>query len=82
MADKKSELEKQYNVDKEEAIKMLLQTSLVYTLKMHDFDGEEYFIEDITSILADYQTIILRSIDDLIVGSFAVMKEFGEKYST
>jgi hypothetical protein len=49
---------------------------------MHDFDGEEYFMEDITSILADYQTIILRSIDDLIVGSFAVMKEFGEKYST
>jgi hypothetical protein len=82
MSDEKDNLEKQYNIDKEEAIKMLLQSSLVYALKMHDFDGEEYFMEDITSILADYQTIILRSIDDLIIGSFAVMKEFGEKYST
>ena len=82
MADEKDGLEKQYNSEKDEAIKMFLQSSLVYSLKIHDFDGEKYFMEDVTSVLADYQTLILKVIDELIEGSFAVMKEFGEKYST
>jgi hypothetical protein len=81
MADEKEKLEKQYNADRDEAIKLLLQSSLVYALKIHNFDAEKYFIEDVTSVLADYQTLILKGMDELIEGSFAVMKEFGEKYS-
>lgn len=82
MAVEKNKLEKQYNTEKDEAVKMLLQSSLVYSLKLHNFDGEDYFMEDVTSVLADYQTLILKAMDELIEGSFAVMKEFGEKYSS
>ena len=82
MVDDNNIIEKQYKVEKSEAIKKILQSSLIYSLKIHNFDGENYYIEDITSILADYQTLILKAVDELIEGSFAVMKEFGEKYST
>ena len=44
MADEKDELEKQYNSEKNEATKILLQSSLVYSLKIHAFDGEAYFM--------------------------------------
>jgi hypothetical protein len=44
-------------------------------------DVEDYFVEDVTSVLADYQTLILRIIDELVDGSFAVMKEFGDEYT-
>jgi hypothetical protein len=50
-------------------------------VKLHGFDAENYFVEDVTSVLADYQTLILRIIDEIVNGSFAVMKEFGDKYA-
>jgi len=37
-------------------------------------------VEDVTAVLANYQTLILQIIDELIEGSFAVMKQFGDKY--
>jgi len=59
----------------------LLQSSLVYVLKTRDFDGENYYMEDITAILADYQTLILSFVNELIDESFNVMREFGDKFS-
>ena len=41
------------------------------------FNGEKSFIEDITLVFADYQTLILKAIDELREGSLVVMKEFG-----
>ena len=37
--------------------------------------------KDLTEVLADYQTLILKIINELVDGSFAVMKEFGDKYT-
>ena len=78
---KKDEQEKQFNKEKDEGIKKLLKSSFSYAVKLHGFDAENYYVEDVTSVLADYQTLILRIIDELVEGSFAVMKEFGDKYS-
>ena len=58
-----------------------LQSSLAYVLKSRDFDGENYYTEDIAELLSDFQTLILSTVNELIEGSFAVMKEFGKKYS-
>ena len=74
-------LEKEYNKEKEESMRKLLQSSLVYVLKTRDFDGENYYMEDITAILADYQTLILSFVNELIDESFNVMREFGDKFS-
>ncbi len=81
MDDKKDEHERQFNLEKDEEIKKLLTSSFRYAVKLHNFDAENYYIEDVTSVLADYQTLILRIIDELVDGSFAVMKEFGDKYT-
>jgi len=80
MSIKKDEHEKQYNEEKDEGIKKLLQSSLVYSLKIHDFNEEDYYIEDVTAVMADYQALILKIIDEMVDGSFAVMKELGDKY--
>ena len=75
------EHEEQFNKEKDEGIKTLLKSSFAYAVKLHDFDTEKYFVEDVTSVLADYQTLILRIIDELVDGSFAVMKEFEDKFT-
>ena len=81
MDDKKDEHERQFNLEKDEGIKKLLTSSFGYAVKLHNFDAEKYYVEDVTSVLADYQTLILRIIDELVDGSLAVMKEFGDKYT-
>ena len=81
MDNKKDENERQFNVEKDEGIKTLLKSSFAYAVKRHDFDVENYYVEDVTEVLADYQTLILKIINELVDGSFAVMKEFGDKYS-
>ena len=70
-----------YQSYREKAIMAFLQSSLAYVLKSRDFDGENYYIEDIAEILSDFQTLILSTVNELIESSFAVMKEFGKKYS-
>ena len=81
MVDKKDEHEKQFNKEKDEGIKTLLKSSFSYAVKRHAFDAEKYFVEDVTEVLADYQTLILKIINELVDGSFAIMKEFGDKYA-
>ena len=81
MDNKKDENERQFNVEKDEGIKTLLTSSFAYAVKRHDFDVENYYVEDVTEVLADYQTLILKIINELVDGSFAVMKEFGDKYT-
>ncbi len=81
MAVKKDEHEKAFNREKDEGIKMLLKSSFSYAVKRHAFDAEKYYVEDVTEVLADYQTLILKIINELVDGSFAVMKEFGDKYT-
>ena len=81
MTVKKDEHEKVFNKEKDEGIKKLLQSSFAYAVKLHEFDVENYYVEDVTEVIADYQTLILKIINELIDGSFAIMKEFGEKYS-
>ena len=70
-----------YQSYREKAIMAFHQSSLAYVLKSREFDGENYYKEDIAEILADFQTLILSTVNELIDGSFAVMKEFGKKYS-
>ncbi len=81
MTVKKDENEKAFNREKDEGIKKLLQSSFAYAVKRHDFDAEKYYVEDVTEVIADYQTLILKIINELVDGSFAVMKEFGDKYT-
>lgn len=40
------------------------QSSLVYSLKIHDFNEEDYYIEDVTSVMADYQALTLKIIEE------------------
>ena len=79
MDNKKDENEKQFNKEKDEGIKKLLKSSFTYAVKRHNFDAEKYFVEDVTEVLADYQTLILKIINELVDGSFSVMKEFRDK---
>jgi hypothetical protein len=81
MGEKKDKVESSFTREKEEGIKKLLKSSFGYAVKLHDFDGENYFVEDVTAVLADYQSLTLKIIEELIEGSFAVMKEFTDKYS-
>ena len=81
MAVKKDVHEKAFNREKDEGIKTLLKSSFAYSVKLHDFDAENYYVEDVTEVIADYQTLILKIINELVDGSFAVMKEFGDKYT-
>ncbi len=69
------------SVKKDEGIKTLLKSSFTYAVELHDFNAEKYYVEDVTEVLADYQTLILKIINELVDGSFAVMKEFGDKYT-
>ncbi len=78
---KKDEHEKAFNREKDEGIKTLLKSSFAYAVKLHDFDVENYYVEDVTEVIADYQTLILKIINELVDGSFAIMKEFGDKYT-
>ena len=57
-----------------------LQPYLVYSLKTHDFNEEDYYIEDVTSVMADYQALILKIIEELVDRSFAIMTELGDTY--
>ena len=66
MDNQKYEHEKEYNREKDEGIKKLLQSSLVYSLKTHDFNEEDYYNEDVTSVMADYQALILKIIEETI----------------
>ena len=81
MTVKKDEHEKAFSREKDEGIKTLLKSSFEYAVKLHDFDVENYYVEDVTDVIADYQTLILKIINELVDGSFAVMKEFGDKYT-
>jgi hypothetical protein len=38
-------------------------------------------MEDVTTIIADYEMLILKMLNELIQASIAVVKQFGEKYS-
>jgi len=40
-----------YESAKGEGIKTLLQASLVYSLKTRSFDDENYYVEDVTSVV-------------------------------
>ena len=42
-----------------------LQSTLVYSLKIHDVNKEDY-IEDVTSVMADSQAVILKIIEETI----------------
>jgi hypothetical protein len=75
-------LERKYNREKEELITNLLKTSLKYALEANKFDEETYFIEDVTTIIADYEMLILKMVNELIHSSIGVVKQFSEKYST
>ena len=45
-------LTRAYESAKEEGIKTLLQASLVYSLRIRNFDDENYYVEDVTSVVA------------------------------
>lgn len=81
MVDNNEALTRAYESAKEEGIKTLLQASLVYSLKTRNFNDENYYVEDITSVVEVYQKQVLQIIDVLIDTSFAVMKEFEDQYS-
>ena len=53
----------------------------VYSLKVRNFNDENYYIENVTSVVETYQKQVLQIIDVLIDTSFAVMKEFEDQYS-
>ena len=80
MVDNKEALTHAYESAKEEGIKTLLQASLVYSLKIRNFNDENYYIEDVTSVVETYQKQVLHIIDVLIDTSFAVMKTFEDQY--
>ena len=81
MVDNNEALIRAYESAKEEGIKALLQAALVYSLKMRSFNDEDYYIEDVTSVVETYQKQVLQIIDVLIDTSFAVMREFEGQYS-
>ncbi len=78
MAENNEALTRAYESAKEEGIKTLLQASLVYSLKIRNFNEENYYIEDVTSVVETYQKQVLQIIDVLIDTSFAVLKKFEE----
>jgi hypothetical protein len=82
MEDSNKALTRAYDSAKEEGIKTLLQASLVYSLKIRNFDDENYYVEDVTSVVETYQKQVLQIIDVLIDTSFAVMKEFEDQYTS
>ena len=81
MVDNNEALTRAYISAKEEGIKTLLQASLVYSLKIRNFNDEDYNMEDVTAVVETYQKQVLQIIDMLIDTSFAVMKEFEDQYS-
>ena len=81
MTESIKDTDRKYESYREQTIRAFLQSSLAYVLITRNFDGENYYKEDITEILADFQTLILSTVSELIEGSFAVMKEFGKKYA-
>jgi hypothetical protein len=81
MVENNEALTRAYVSAKEEGIKTLLQASLVYSLKIRNFNDEDYNMEDVTAVVETYQKQVLQIIDMLIDTSFAVMKEFEDQYS-
>jgi hypothetical protein len=73
-------LEYKYGRKRDELITNLLKSSLQYALEANRFNEEDYFVEDVTTVIADYEMLILKTVDELIQASFAVVKEFGDKY--
>ena len=71
-----------YESAKGGGIKTLLQASLVYSLKTLSFDDENYYVEDVTSVVETYQKKVLQIIDELIDTSFALMKKFEDQYTS
>jgi hypothetical protein len=71
-----------YESAKGEGIKTLLQVSLVYSLKTRNFDDDNYYVEDVTSVVETYQKRILQIIDELIDTPFAVMNKFEGQYTS
>ncbi len=49
---KMDEHESQFNREKDEGIKKILTSSFSYAVKRHDFDVENYFVEDVTEVIA------------------------------
>ncbi len=81
MVENNEALTRAYVSAKEEGIKTLLQASLVYSLKIRNFNDEDYYMEDVTAVVETYQKQVLQITDMLIDTSFAVMKEFEDQYS-
>jgi hypothetical protein len=49
------EYEVLFNEEKDEEINKLLKSSFAYAVKLHDFDAEDYLVEDVISVCAcDY----------------------------
>jgi hypothetical protein len=71
-----------YESAKGEGIKTLLQVSLVYSLKTRNFDDDNYYVEDVTSVVETYPKKIFQIIDELIDTSFAVMNKFEGQYTS
>ena len=69
-----------YESAKGDGIKTLLQAS--YSLKTRNFDDDNYYVEDVTSVVETYQKKVLQIIDELIDTSFAVMKKFEGQYTS
>jgi len=73
-------LKERYNVDKNELVSNLLKVSLQYVINVHGFNEDEYFVEDVTAIIAEYELLILKMVNELIQASIEVVMEFSEKY--
>ena len=73
-------LKKKYTREKDELIRNLLKSPLQYALEANEFSEEDYFVEDVTVIIADYEMLVLKIVDELVQASLEVVREFGEKY--
>ena len=59
-----------------------LRARAVYSLKTRNFDDDNYYVEDVTSVVETYQKMIFQIIDELIDTSFAVMNKFEGQYTS
>lgn len=81
MSRDKGESGAKFNREKDEGLTKLLHSSLTYALEINKFDGEKYYVEDVTAVSADFRALILGIIGELVANSEAVTKEFREKYA-
>jgi len=75
------DLSKRYSKEKDEHISVLLKSSLRYALEANGFNEENYFVEDVTVVIADYEMLVLKIVNELVQASLAVVQEFSEQYS-